>query len=246
MTTPKLHHFLPQTIQKEFSKDRKTIFRYDKSKKVWEKVGIKGNAAISHHNTVYDEAGNKNTTLETALAEIDGKYISLLRHIEQKKPLQEMKNYIESLLAFSYSRSPKQRKNMTRIANELLTHFQNFGMQDDSNPNRIKNQTILGSLAETDVYGMVMHNSYFWVAEANGANKFFTSDNPCGSSSMPLAPNFTIASSSETRNPEYVIVPEKIVQMFNQLVFKNAEQYIYAGEEIQMTEYEEDKHILRV
>jgi hypothetical protein len=245
MNAPKLHHFLPQVIQKQFSSDGKNIFRFDKQSLNWTKISIKGNAAITNFNTIYDNQGTKNTILESqVLSSIDGKFLNLLNHIKQRKSLDEMRGYIIDLLSFTYSRVPKQRNNWERIVKDLARQFKALGMEKHGNANTKQNEIILGSMAETDVYSRVMSNSYFWVGVASNQIKYFTSDNPCGSSYMPISPEFSIMSGREKRPLEYVTVPDDLVKMFNQQVYNDAERYSYNSEILDLTVYQKNLHAM--
>jgi len=117
---PKLNHFIPQVMLRSFSPDGKNIYRFDKESSLIQYLPISKVAAIKNYYTMYQRNGKKDTSIENPfLSDIDNEYPKLLKHLEEQKPLEDIRESIVLLISAMFARVPKQRSNMERIADEI-------------------------------------------------------------------------------------------------------------------------------
>lgn len=234
MSTPKNHHFISQKQLSYFSQDGINVFRYEKDSGDCKLLPISNVARVKGLYSFEDKEGGMNTSIENPFfVGIDGQFPNMISHIEDKKPLEEIRGLLVDAISSSYARTPARRKNLDRIVGELYAGLSGLNEDDagdfnHQNTGSLNQESLQAMFAVMGVHARVMLNSAFWVGIAPAGSSFVVSDNLADGSFLPLTHNLCLFSSNESRLDEYVLLSKDAVDQVNKWSIERAEKYVFS------------------
>lgn len=118
MTKPKRHHYLPEFYLHGFSNDG-ILQVYDKERDEYRGQQPVNTAVKTHYYSVVGEDGEKNTQIETLLAQVEGHAKEIIAKASRFEPLtEEDKGNLSIFISFLWNRVP----DFEHSVNTLYTH----------------------------------------------------------------------------------------------------------------------------
>lgn len=183
---PKIQHYVPRFILKQFCEKNDQIWVFDKHKGIKFKTNIKNIAA---ENGFYDfEISGQKATLELSISEIEGQASEVLRKIVKNKKLSVIddneKNFLSHFFSLQFVRTKQWRHMWGGLNNEIMRAFfkKDSGSEDieeikESDDEDTKLQH-MQSIQDSDEFAPAFLNKTWVLLESTKRNGFWISDNP--------------------------------------------------------------------
>lgn len=118
MSTPKRHHYLPQSYLEGFCREGR-LWVYDREDDEYRKQTPVNTTVQKHYYSIEGDDGKKNIEIEKMLSKLEGDTKKVLNNVISKKLISNKDKMIMSLfIAFAWTRIP----DFERIINESMKH----------------------------------------------------------------------------------------------------------------------------
>ena len=206
MSTPKRHHYLPQSYLENFTNELGMVWVCDKENNTFNKQSPHNTGVIKNYYSIKLEDGTFDTRIEKALADIDGLFITIFNKFKTKAQLTSQEKFdMSACLAFLYTRTPKFQKDYELTTNKAIKEILKITQNEETvkrtlkeigqDPSQAKNVV---KFIQDEKYDIVLpreeslrlmvemapklqpaFNMYDWtVFKAHHEYSFITSDNP--------------------------------------------------------------------
>lgn len=158
MSSPKRHHYLPESYLRAFGKED-GVWVYDRKKNQirWQKV--KDTALESYFYSIELKDGSKdNKTIETELSKIEGAVFKISEKLRDRQQL-DLEEHVQVCLfaAFMMNRTPDFREGVQRTEGELLKRAAKQIFSSEENTKRLLKESINGFPDASDLDAGIIH-----------------------------------------------------------------------------------------
>jgi len=124
-SSPKKHHYLPQTIQRNFLADgEKLLWYYDREKDKYEQRTPKGIAKVRHLYSYDGVSLDQRYVLEKAFSVLEGKAAPIFLKLQKTEAInQEEHNIISEFVGMQYFRTPIKLDAITGVIDKGVEYF---------------------------------------------------------------------------------------------------------------------------
>lgn len=118
VSTPRLHHYLPQFYLKEFTRGE-MLWVYDRQSNVYREQHPKTTAAKKHFYSITQDDGTLDPAIEKDLSHIEGRAKPIIAALDNGNNITaEESVHLSAFLALLHSRVPKFEREITEIADQ--------------------------------------------------------------------------------------------------------------------------------